>query len=121
MDINTYNVQFQGKFEIDSELDEEKFALIMGEFDFAKKIDTPTGEGTVDRTYVIFPTRIEVKQGDLRLFGKPKKRGSQRLRGALWHEYQKLQTPTIEFEIYYDNFINKLIIQLEEVQNFLGV
>lgn len=119
MKINSYLVQFQGKFEIPEALDEDKFALVMGEFDFARKISTPTGDGKDDLTYVIFPTRIELRQGDMRLLGKPKRRGSQRLRGALWHIYQN--TPlTIDFEVYYENFINKLIVQLQEVRNFLG-
>lgn len=118
--INSYNVQFQGKFEIEEALDEEKFALVLGEFDFVKKISTPTGEGSDDLTYVLSPTRVEVKQGDQRLFGKPKRRGSQRLRGAIWHEFQKINNPTIEFEDWYDQKINKLILQLEEVLNFLG-
>jgi len=118
--INTHLVHLSGKIEIPEPLDEEKFVLVMGEFDFSKKTDTPNGDGTSDRTYTLFPTRIEVKQGENRLFGKPKRRGSQRLRGAIWHTYNKLKDPPKDFEIYYDNVINKLIVRWEEVLDFLG-
>lgn len=117
--INTHLVQFSGKVEIEGEIDKENYVLILGEFDISEVSDKPTGDGEDDRTYKLFPLRVEVKQGDSRLIGKPKRRGSQRLRGALWHEYQKITTPPMEFEQFYDDIINKLIIQLPEVVSFL--
>lgn len=117
--INTNIVQFTGKIEIPEELDEDKSLLVMGEFDFNDVKYKPTEDGEYDRTYNVSPIRLEVRSGELRLIGKPKKRGSQRLRGALWHEYQKLQT-TVEYEDWYDQIINKIIVGLPEVISFLA-
>lgn len=119
MNINQNIIQFTGKLEIPEEIDEDKYVLVMGEFDFNDVKYKPTGEGSYDRTYNISPIRLELKSGDNKLVGKPKKRGSQRLRGAIWHEYQKLTNP-IEFEDYYDQLINKIIVHLPEVVNMLG-
>lgn len=123
MNINQNLIQFSGKIEIPEQVDEDKYLLVMGEFDFNDVKYKPTGEGSYDRTYNISPIRLELKSGDSKLFGKPKKRGSQRLRGAIWHEYNKLPTQTqevLDFEDYYDNIINKIIVHLPEVVDMLG-
>ncbi len=118
-EINEYLVQFSGQINVPEALDPDNYVLIQGEFDFSVISDKPTQDGKIDRTYKIIPLRLETRQGDNRLVGKPKRRGSQRLRGALWHYYQTLQSPA-EFEAYYDSVINKLIVQLPEVLNYLG-
>lgn len=120
-ETNTNYVQFGGKFEIPDELDPNRYVLISGEFQIGDIINKPTQEnGEYDVIYKVVPNRIMVDSGDKRLIGKVKKRGSQRLRGAIWHDYQSTDKPAEEFDDYYENFISKLIVHLPEVKQFLG-
>lgn len=120
MEINEHWVQFQGKFLLPEPLDRERYTLLSGEFEHGDLVEKNNQDGTVDLIYKVSPLRIMVGVGDKKLIGKVKRRGSQRLRGAVWHEFQKTDLPEDQFDDYYDSFINKLIVNLEEVNNYLG-
>lgn len=120
-EVNTNFVQFSGKFEIPQELDPNRYVMISGEFQIGDITQKPTQEnGEFDQIYKVSPNRIVVDFGEKRLVGKVKKRSSQRLRGAIWHEYLKTEQPAEFFDDYYDEFVNKLITHLPEVTNFLA-
>lgn len=119
-EVNETWLQFQGKTIITDEPDRDSFILITGEFEHGDMLEKNNQDGTVDRIYKIEPTRIEMRTGDKRLLGKAKRRASIRLRGALWHEYQKLNQEEDYFEDWYEQFVNKLIAYLPEVSSLLG-
>lgn len=120
MEINENWVQFQGKFLLTDPLDRDRYVMLSGEFEHGDLVEKNNQDGTVDHIYKVSPLRIMVGVGDKQLIGKVKSRSSQRLRQTLWHQYQQTDLPEEGFQDYYDNFISKLIINLEEVNSYLG-
>lgn len=118
-EINENWIQFQGKFIVPEAPNRESYVLVSGEFEHGDMVEKNNQDGTVDRIFKIEPLRIQIQNGDQRLIGKVKRRASQRLRGALWHEYQKTDLSEELFEDYYENYVSKLIAYLPEVSNFL--
>jgi hypothetical protein len=119
MEINTHWVAFKGKFELPEPLDREKYLIASGEWEHLSYQEKPNGDGTADAIYSVAPVRVMVQAGDRKLVGKVKKRSSQRLRAALWHEFQTTGLDESLFEDWYDERMNKFITHLPELLNFI--
>lgn len=119
MDINSYWIQFTGKFNVSEALDRDKTVLIGAEFDHLKYEERPNEDGTVDAFYKLAPIRMKVENGGKRLVGKVKSRNSVRLRGALFHE--SVARNVEDFDAFYDQFTDKLIANLPEVIKYLNL
>lgn len=119
MEVNSYWIQFTGKFNVSEKLDRDKTVIIGAEFDHLKYEERPNEDGTVDAFYKLAPIRMKVENGGKRLMGKVKSRNSQRLRGALF--YQAQENNVEDFDSYYEQFTDRLIAQLPEVIKLLNI
>lgn len=113
MEINQYKVKLNTfTAELPEPLDETKRTYILTETDIYAVESRDCQDGTHD---VIYKCKVvgstEVKQGDRKIISKSKRTNSQKLRQAVWS--------INESEEYYDWFMNKLIVNLEEVIDFL--
>lgn len=119
LDGYKYLLKLNGAWSLEDpqSLDFDQYLRVAGEFEFGNEVKDHKKE---TYTINIAPIRLMFESGDKKLVAKLKKRNSQRLRGALWHEYQKTLLPEEHFDDYYDEFTNKLIAHLPEVLSFLG-
>lgn len=121
MNINSHWVQFKGKFNVPEPPEREKYLIISGEFDHLNYQEKPNQDGSADAIYTVSPIRIMVQAGDKKLIAKVPKRSSQRLRIALWHLYQKNELPEELFDTYYNETMDRIVVNLPEVMNLLGI
>jgi len=121
MEVNENWVQFQGKFIIPFVPDRNKYLIISGRFEHGDMVEKNNQDETVDHIYKVTPLDIMIQNGEDRIRAEVKKHASWRLRRALWKHYSTNNGNAEFYEDYYQNFINKLIGNLDEVVNLIGM
>lgn len=120
MDINERWIQFSGKAIVPQKLDREHNLIVSGEFIIGDLVSKPNQDGTEDIIYKLTPNRVVVDIGGKKARAKVKGRSSQRLRMALWHEFQKTNLDEALFDKWYEEEIDKIITNLNEIRTLTG-
>lgn len=118
MDANRFIIKITGTAEIDRLLEFGKDYEVQVKTEVRSINKIPQDDGTFDYMTSLRQSHVELIVDGEKVAAKDKSKKSQKLRGALYYQWQESKSDT-DFEAYYEIAMSKLILNLPEVIQYL--